>query len=235
MLRPDRGRPPARKAEQPRARRRPGALARHVPGLRNGAFHLTSACRRGRPRRRLGRRARRCGSSPASTASRSTIRRSWRRRGTPAPTCRSAFNRGARMMRRGRGGAGSGLAPAAALRRAREPRRPRRDRGGVFRTLGHGEAGRASPVRDRSDARRRARRGHRRRRNDLETAAIALAPAIGEALAAMRAAEGCRLAHMSGSGATVFGLFDDRAASASAAKEIGRARPGWWIRPTRLR
>jgi 4-diphosphocytidyl-2-C-methyl-D-erythritol kinase len=72
-------------------------------------------------------------------------------------------------------------------------------------------------------------------RNDLETAAIALAPAIGEALASMRAATGCRLARMSGSGATVFGLFDDGAASLAAAKEIRRARPGWWIKATRLR
>jgi 4-diphosphocytidyl-2-C-methyl-D-erythritol kinase len=70
--------------------------------------------------------------------------------------------------------------------------------------------------------------------NDLEPAAIRLAPAIGDALALMRRAEGCRLARMSGSGATVFGLFDDCAASAAAAKAIRRARPGWWVKATKL-
>ena len=48
-------------------------------------------------------------------------------------------------------------------------------------------------------------------RNDLEAPALRVTPGIGEALAAMRAAPGCRLTRMSGSGATVFGLFDDAA------------------------
>ncbi|HEY4585761.1 MAG TPA: 4-(cytidine 5'-diphospho)-2-C-methyl-D-erythritol kinase, partial [Brevundimonas sp.] len=44
-------------------------------------------------------------------------------------------------------------------------------------------------------------------RNDLEAPALSVTPGIAEALAAMRAAPGCRLTRMSGSGATVFGLF----------------------------
>ena len=72
-------------------------------------------------------------------------------------------------------------------------------------------------------------------RNDLEPPAVALAPVIGEALAALRAAPGCGLARMSGSGATVFGLFDDRHRAAAAARLLRRARPGWWIKPMRLR
>jgi 4-diphosphocytidyl-2-C-methyl-D-erythritol kinase len=72
-------------------------------------------------------------------------------------------------------------------------------------------------------------------RNDLESAAIALAPAVGEALATMRAVAGCRLARMSGSGATVFGLFDDRETAATAANGICRTRPGWWVKATSLR
>jgi 4-diphosphocytidyl-2-C-methyl-D-erythritol kinase len=62
--------------------------------------------------------------------------------------------------------------------------------------------------------------------NDLETPAIALCPVIAEVLTALRAQRGCRLARMSGSGATCFGLFGD----ASVAREVALvvARPGWW-------
>jgi 4-diphosphocytidyl-2-C-methyl-D-erythritol kinase len=74
-----------------------------------------------------------------------------------------------------------------------------------------------------------------RLRNDLEPPALALAPAIGTALAALRAAPGCRLARMSGSGATTFGLFDDCHAAASAARLVAAAEPTWWVRPTLFR
>ncbi|KAB1070852.1 4-(cytidine 5'-diphospho)-2-C-methyl-D-erythritol kinase [Methylobacterium planeticum] len=72
-------------------------------------------------------------------------------------------------------------------------------------------------------------------RNDLEAPALTVAPIIGEALAALRAETGCRLARMSGSGATVFGIFGHRSEAAAAARTIGRARPGWWVVPTLLR
>ncbi|AWN42001.1 4-(cytidine 5'-diphospho)-2-C-methyl-D-erythritol kinase [Methylobacterium durans] len=72
-------------------------------------------------------------------------------------------------------------------------------------------------------------------RNDLEAPALTVAPVIGEALAALRAQGGCRLARMSGSGATVFGLFARRSQAALAAGAIGRAMPGWWVEPTLLR
>lgn len=65
------------------------------------------------------------------------------------------------------------------------------------------------------------------RRNDLETAAISLAPGITDVLAALRAAPGVAFARMSGSGATCFGLTTDRAAAARAADAL--ARPGWWV------
>lgn len=71
-------------------------------------------------------------------------------------------------------------------------------------------------------------------RNDLEAPALRLCPPIGDALAALRGQPGCRLARMSGSGATCFGLFTDRATAVVAAKEIRRAHPGWWVAPTRL-
>lgn len=65
-------------------------------------------------------------------------------------------------------------------------------------------------------------------RNDLEAPALRVTPGIGEALTAMKAAPGCRLTRMSGSGATAFGLFDDAAAAENAAVVL--QRPGWWVR-----
>ena len=72
----------------------------------------------------------------------------------------------------------------------------------------------------------------RDRGNELTDAAIRLCPVIRTVLAAWRDASGCRLARMTGSGATCFGLFDDAAAAATAAPSL--ARDGWWIAPTEL-
>lgn len=71
--------------------------------------------------------------------------------------------------------------------------------------------------------------------NDLEPAAVTVAPAIANVLKALRAAPGCLLARMSGSGATCFGLFADCRASAAAARLIAQAEPGWWVKSTVLR
>ncbi len=60
-------------------------------------------------------------------------------------------------------------------------------------------------------------------RNDLEAAAIEVAPVIADVLRWLRAQPGCLLARMSGSGATCFGLFD------AGASTPDRARPGWWV------
>jgi 4-diphosphocytidyl-2-C-methyl-D-erythritol kinase len=70
--------------------------------------------------------------------------------------------------------------------------------------------------------------------NDLEAPAIALAPAIAEALASLRAIPGCRLARMSGSGATCFALFASAAPTATAGKNLRARFPDWWIRETVL-
>jgi 4-diphosphocytidyl-2-C-methyl-D-erythritol kinase len=70
--------------------------------------------------------------------------------------------------------------------------------------------------------------------NDLEAPAIALHPDIAEALAALRALPGCRLARMSGSGASCFGLFDSSRAAAAAGRALRVRHPQWWIRPTVL-
>ena len=63
--------------------------------------------------------------------------------------------------------------------------------------------------------------------NDLEAAARQLCPAIGDVLSVLRALPGCRLARMSGSGATCFGLFDD-ASAASLAMRKGGWPSHWW-------
>ena len=63
-------------------------------------------------------------------------------------------------------------------------------------------------------------------RNDLQGAAIACCPAIGEALAALSAAP---LARMSGSGATCFALWPDEGAARADAARLAAARPGWWV------
>lgn len=68
-------------------------------------------------------------------------------------------------------------------------------------------------------------------RNDLEAPALAIAPVIGDVLAALRAQPGMRLARMSGSGATCFALFDDIAARDAAATAMN---PGWWRLETTL-
>lgn len=65
--------------------------------------------------------------------------------------------------------------------------------------------------------------------NDLEAPAIALVPAIADVLAALRAAPGIRLARMSGSGATCFGLFGSETEAAAAVRVLAAAQPSWWV------
>ena len=67
-------------------------------------------------------------------------------------------------------------------------------------------------------------------RNDLERAAISIAPQIADVLSAIAGLAGCRLARMSGSGSACFGLFDSALAAAVAAKSLAAARPSWWVR-----
>jgi len=69
-------------------------------------------------------------------------------------------------------------------------------------------------------------------RNDLQVAAIALVPEIAEVIDALA---GARIARMSGSGATCFGLYASEAERDAAAARIAAARPGWWLCQTGLR
>ncbi|WP_417770213.1 4-(cytidine 5'-diphospho)-2-C-methyl-D-erythritol kinase [Stappia sp.] len=66
-------------------------------------------------------------------------------------------------------------------------------------------------------------------RNDLQDAAISLAPEIGDVLALLRRQDGVRLARMSGSGATCFALLETLAAAHALADEIGARHPHWWV------
>ncbi|MGB6535913.1 MAG: 4-(cytidine 5'-diphospho)-2-C-methyl-D-erythritol kinase [Xanthobacteraceae bacterium] len=71
--------------------------------------------------------------------------------------------------------------------------------------------------------------------NDLELPAMALAPSIADVLVALRGLPGCRLARMSGSGATCFALFLAAPEAMAAAKIVGSRFPQWWVRATALR
>jgi 4-diphosphocytidyl-2-C-methyl-D-erythritol kinase len=70
--------------------------------------------------------------------------------------------------------------------------------------------------------------------NDLEAAAIELAPVIADVLGVLRAQPGCRLARMSGSGASCFALFDSKGAASTAGRKLRIRYPSWWSRATRL-
>ena len=69
----------------------------------------------------------------------------------------------------------------------------------------------------------------RRQRNDLAPPAIASAPVIADAIAALDRLPGCLLARMSGSGATCFGVFASRDGARRAEVALRRQAPGWWI------
>ena len=68
-------------------------------------------------------------------------------------------------------------------------------------------------------------------RNDLEVPARALVHEIGAVLDAL---SGARVARMSGSGATCFGLYETEAARDADAARISALHPGWWLSQTRL-
>lgn len=70
--------------------------------------------------------------------------------------------------------------------------------------------------------------------NDLEVPAITLAPSIADVLSALRRLPGCKLARMSGSGATCFGIFASAAAALRGGETLRAEHPRWWIQATAL-
>jgi 4-diphosphocytidyl-2-C-methyl-D-erythritol kinase len=70
-------------------------------------------------------------------------------------------------------------------------------------------------------------------RNDLAAPARALLPVIADVEAALAQA-GAVLVRMSGSGATVFGLFKTGLDASAAAERVSAAHPKWWVVATEL-
>jgi len=71
-------------------------------------------------------------------------------------------------------------------------------------------------------------------RNDLEAAAIGIAPEIGDVLADLAAEPEVLLARMSGSGATCFALCPSDIEAEQLAERLESLRPDWWARRCRL-
>lgn len=151
--------------------------------------------------------------------------------GSDVPVC---LTPGARMMR----GAGELLGPRLALPRffcvLVNPRVPV-ETPRVFGALGLARGFRSDAGTHPDVSGADVFAGLRAARNDLQRAAISVAPIVQEVLDILGATAGLRLARMSGSGATCFGLYDDCRGAAAAAAFIARTRPGWWVKPTVLR
>jgi len=66
-------------------------------------------------------------------------------------------------------------------------------------------------------------------RNDLEIPAIELVPQIADLTREMGKLSGCILSRMSGSGATIFGVFGAEKQAMSAAKQMHQKFPNFWV------
>ncbi|MBJ6124247.1 4-(cytidine 5'-diphospho)-2-C-methyl-D-erythritol kinase [Microvirga splendida] len=213
-------------------------LADRVDGLKVGTFHLT---KRLPVAAGIG-----GGSSDAAAAlrllarlnglpvSHPAVREAARLTGADVPVC---LEPRARMMR----GAGEELGPALILPRLFgvlvNPRVPV-ETPAVFKALGlqpgQGLSVAAHPAHEASSPDALLTLLNKAR-NDLEPPALKVQPLIGEALGLIAETDCCRLARMSGSGATVFGLYDDCEAAAEGARQIRSLRPHWWVKATSLR
>jgi 4-diphosphocytidyl-2-C-methyl-D-erythritol kinase len=72
-------------------------------------------------------------------------------------------------------------------------------------------------------------------RNDLQAAAVSLAPAIGRTLEELKAEPETLLARMSGSGATSFAICRDARDAQALADRLARRHTDWWVRACRLK
>lgn len=71
-------------------------------------------------------------------------------------------------------------------------------------------------------------------RNDLEPAAIAVAPPVGAVLQTLAAEPECLIARVSGSGGTCFGLCASDIEAEGLAERLQAIAPAWWVRRCRL-
>jgi len=213
-------------------------LAERVAGLRIGAFHLTKrlpvAAGIGGGSSDAAAALRLLGRLNSLPLSHPALQEAARLTGADVPVC---LEPRARMMR----GAGETIGPPLRLPRLFtvlvNPRVPV-ETPTVFRALGL-QPDQPLPGAAHPDLTEEAGpswlAGLKAARNDLEPPACGLKPVIRTALERVAGTEGCRLARMSGSGATVFGLYDDRPAAEVAAAAILKEHPGWWVAATSLR
>lgn len=66
-------------------------------------------------------------------------------------------------------------------------------------------------------------------RNDLTDAAIGVSPVISTVLQALRDTPNCHFSRLSGSGATCYGVYDNRESALAAVNKLHTAYPRWWI------
>jgi 4-diphosphocytidyl-2-C-methyl-D-erythritol kinase len=71
-------------------------------------------------------------------------------------------------------------------------------------------------------------------RNDLQSAAIRVAPPIASVVKRLSQIREAKATGMSGSGATCFALFSDRRSAAATRRTIAAENPGWWVQATDL-
>jgi 4-diphosphocytidyl-2-C-methyl-D-erythritol kinase len=72
-------------------------------------------------------------------------------------------------------------------------------------------------------------------RNDLEAAAVSIAPAIAVVRERLARIPEAVATGMSGSGATCFALFGDRRGATLARRIVAAERPDWWVEATAIR
>lgn len=70
----------------------------------------------------------------------------------------------------------------------------------------------------------------KRQDNDLLGPACELVPEISNVINSLNGQQGCALARLSGSGATVFGLFEHERDAEQAAKTLAFENPDWWVK-----
>lgn len=103
----------------------------------------------------------------------------------------------------------------------------------VFKARSGSFSSSAPPMDSLADARALAE-ALSQRENNLTEAAVSICPKIETVLEALSSSKECLLSRMSGSGATCFGLFPDRAAARAAAAALYESYPEWWVVPAFL-